>query len=215
MQLAVVAAGFSPGEADRLRRAMAAWKRRGGLGPFEARLIEGMRARGYAESFARAIFNQILGFGEYGFPESHSVSFALLAYVSAWLKRHEPAEFLAALLNSQPMGFYAPSQLVQDARRHGVEVRPVDVTASEWECTLEVLPSSQAAVRLGFLMVRGLAEAAAKRLVEARAGQPLRSVDDLAHRAALDRRDLKCLADAGALEPLTHNGHELFQHGRE
>ena len=210
MQLAVVAADFTPGEADQLRRAMAAWRRKGGLEPFHKKLMDGMRRNGISAEFADRIYRQILGFGEYGFPESHSVSFALLAYVSAWLKRHEPAAFLAALLNSQPMGFYTPSQLVQDARRHGVEVRPVDVTASEWECTLEVLPSSQAAVRLGFLMVRGLAEAAAKRLVEARAGQPLRSVDDLAHRAALDRRDLKCLADAGVLEPLT--GHRRQAH---
>src|SRR5512145_19550 len=137
MKLAVVAAGFSPGEADRLRRAMAAWRRKGGLEPFEAQLIEGMRERGYPEEFARQIYRQILGFGEYGFPESHAASFALLVYVSAWLKCREPAAFTCALLNSQPMGFYAPSQLVQDARRHGVEVRPVDVCASAWECTLE------------------------------------------------------------------------------
>jgi error-prone DNA polymerase len=164
-----------------------------------------MRKNGIPAEFADRIYRQILGFGEYGFPESHSVSFALLAYVSAWLKRHEPAAFLAALLNSQPMGFYTPSQLVQDARRHGVEVRPVDVTASAWECTLEILPSSQPAVRLGLLMVQGLSEAAAKRIVEARASQPPRSADDLAHRASLDRRDLKCLAAAGALETLS--GH--------
>ena len=122
MQLAVVAAGFTPGEADRLRRAMAAWKRRGGLGPFEERLIQGMRQRGYEEDFARQIFKQILGFGEYGFPESHSASFALLVYVSCWLKYHTPAAFTCALLNSQPMGFYSASQLTQDLRRHGVEV---------------------------------------------------------------------------------------------
>jgi error-prone DNA polymerase len=205
MQLAVVAADFTPGEADQLRRAMAAWKRKGGLEPFQKKLVEGMRKNGIPAEFADRIYRQILGFGEYGFPESHSVSFALLAYVSAWLKRHEPAAFLAALLNSQPMGFYTPSQLVQDARRHGVEVRPVDVTASAWECTLEILPSSQPAVRLGLLMVQGLSEAAAKRIVEARASQPPRSADDLAHRASLDRRDLKCLAAAGALETLS--GH--------
>ena len=137
MQLAIVAAGFSPGEADHLRRSMAAWRRRGGLEQFEQRLIDGMAARGYGEDFARQIYQQILGFGEYGFPESHSASFALLVYVSAWLKCHHPAAFCAALINSQPMGFYAPSQLVQDARRHGVEVLPVDVTVSEWDCTLE------------------------------------------------------------------------------
>jgi error-prone DNA polymerase len=210
MQLAVVAAGFTPGEADQLRRAMAAWKRKGGLEPFQKKLADGMRRNGIPAEFAERIYRQILGFGEYGFPESHSVSFALLAYVSAWLKRHEPAAFLAALLNSQPMGFYTPSQLVQDARRHGVEVRPVDVAASEWECTLETLPSFRAAVRLGFLMVRGLSEAAAKRIVEARARQPLQSVDDLAHRASLGRRDLKCLAAAGALETLSGHRHDAY-----
>jgi error-prone DNA polymerase len=210
MQLAVVAADFTPGEADQLRRAMAAWRRKGGLEPFQKKLIDGMRRNGIPAEFAERIYRQILGFGEYGFPESHSVSFALLAYVSAWLKCHEPAAFLAALLNSQPMGFYTPSQLVQDARRHGVVVRPVDVTASEWECTLEVLPSSRAAVRLGFLMVQGLAEAAAKRIVEARVRGPLESVEDLAHRAALERRDLKSLAAAGALEPLA--GHRRQAH---
>ena len=137
MQLAIVAAGFTPGESDKLRRSMAAWRRKGGLEHFEQRLISGMLARGYQREFAERIYQQILGFGEYGFPESHSASFALLVYVSAWIKRHEPAAFLAALLNSQPMGFYAPSQLVQDARRHGVEVLPVDVVASDWDCVLE------------------------------------------------------------------------------
>jgi error-prone DNA polymerase len=141
MQLAIVAAGFTPGEADHLRRSMAAWRRKGGLEKFEQRLIDGMGARGYAEGFARQIYQQILGFGEYGFPESHSASFALLVYVSAWLKHYEPAAFCGALLNSLPMGFYGPSQLVQDARRHGVDVRPVDVTVSEWDCTLEKVGS--------------------------------------------------------------------------
>jgi error-prone DNA polymerase len=137
MQLAVVAAGFTPGEADQLRRSMAAWRRKGGLEKFEQRLIDGMAQRGLSEAFARQIYQQICGFGEYGFPESHSASFSLLVYVSAWLKLYEPAAFCAALLNSQPMGFYAPAQLVQDARRHGVAVRDVDVTVSEWDCTLE------------------------------------------------------------------------------
>ena len=137
MQLAMVAAGFTPGEADALRRSMAAWRRKGGLEQFEQRLKDGMRKRGYPPEFAERIYRQILGFGEYGFPESHSASFALLVYVSSWIKRHHPAAFCAALLNSQPMGFYAPAQLVQDARRHGVEVRPVDVKASDWDCTLE------------------------------------------------------------------------------
>ena len=137
MQLAVVAAGFTPGEADQLRRAMAAWKRRGGLEPFHDKFVGGMLANGYAPQYAEAIYNQIKGFGEYGFPESHAASFALLAYASAWLKRHHPAAFTCGLLNSQPMGFYSPSQLVQDARRHGIDVRPADVTASDWDCTLE------------------------------------------------------------------------------
>jgi error-prone DNA polymerase len=137
MQLAIVAAGFTAGEADQLRRSMAAWRRRGGLEKFEQRLIDGMGARGLSETFARQIYQQILGFGEYGFPESHAASFALLVYISSWLKHYEPAAFTGALLNSQPMGFYAPAQLVQDARRHGVDVRPVDVTVSEWDCTLE------------------------------------------------------------------------------
>jgi error-prone DNA polymerase len=201
----VVAAGFTPGEADKLRRAMAAWRRKGGLEPFQQKLKDGMRARGIPEAFADRIYSQILGFGEYGFPESHSVSFALVAYVSAWLKHHEPAAFLAALLDSQPMGFYSPSQLVQDARRHGVEVRPVDATVSGWECTLE-----HEAVRLGLLMVQGFSETAAKRLVEARRERAFESVDDLAHRTQLNRRDLKCLAAAGALAPLA--GHRRQAH---
>ncbi len=157
MQLAIVAAGFTPGEADRLRRAMAAWKRKGSLGPFEQRLIEGMRARGYDEGFARQVFQQIQGFGEYGFPESHAASFALLVYVSAWLKCHEPAAFCCALLNSQPMGFYAPAQLVRDARAHGVSVRAVDVNASAVESTLEPpVAGGRPALRLGLGRVRGL-----------------------------------------------------------
>jgi len=132
MQLAVVAAGFTPGESDQLRRSMAAWKRKGGLEPFERRLVEGMRERGYEEAFARQIYQQILGFGDYGFPESHSASFALLVYVSSWIKHYEPAAFTCALLNSQPMGFYSPSQLTQDLRRHGVTILPADATVSEW-----------------------------------------------------------------------------------
>ena len=137
MKLAIVAAGFTPGEADQLRRAMAAWKRRGGLEPFRDKFINGMLANGYAQQYAETIYHQIEGFGEYGFPESHAASFALLAYASSWLKCHHPAAFACGLLNSQPMGFYAPSQLVQDAQRHGVEVRPADVTISDWDCSLE------------------------------------------------------------------------------
>jgi error-prone DNA polymerase len=207
MQLAIVAAGFSPGEADQLRRAMAAWKRKGGLGHFEERLIRGMRERGYPEEFAQRIFQQILGFGEYGFPESHAASFALLVYVSAWLKRHEPAAFAAALINSQPMGFYAPSQLVQDARRHGVEVRPVDVRESDWDCTLERGEGGEPALRLGLRLAKGLPEAAARRLVAARARGDFADVQSLATRAALDRRELGCLAAASALAALAGHRH--------
>jgi error-prone DNA polymerase len=228
MQLAIVAAGFTPGEADRLRRSMAAWRRKGGLEHFEQRLIAGMASRGYTEEFARQIYQQILGFGEYGFPESHSASFALLVYVSCWLKCHEPAAFACALLNSQPMGFYAPSQLVQDARRHGVEVRPVDVTASDWDCTLEYPPSApaplettdgrpanptQGALRLGLRMVKGLSEAAAGRIVAARCPRPS-GVEALARAAGLDRHDLACLAQAGALASLAgHRRNALWQIG--
>jgi error-prone DNA polymerase len=198
MELAMVAAGFTPGEADRLRRSMAAWKRSGGLEPFEERLKSGMRRNGYRAEFADALYRQILGFGEYGFPESHSASFALLVYVSAWIKCHHPAAFCAALLNSQPMGFYAPAQLAQDARRHGVEVRAPDVQASEWDCTLE-----GAALRLGLRRVGGLSEKEGRRIA---AGKPYASVVEL----NLDRKNLKCLAAAGALESLT--GHRRLAH---
>ena len=207
MQLAVVAAGFSPGEADALRRAMAAWKRRGGLGPFEAKLIDGMRARGYSEEFARQIFRQIEGFGEYGFPESHSASFALLVYVSAWLKRHEPAAFTAALLNSQPMGFYSASQLTQDARRHGVEMRSVDINRSDWDCALEAGPDGRAAMRLGLRMVKGLAEESGRRIANRRGEDGYTSTQQLLERAGLDRRELGVLASAGALEALEGHRH--------
>jgi DNA-directed DNA polymerase III PolC len=348
MQLAIVAAGFSPGEADRLRRAMAAWKRKGGLEPFQKQLIDGMRAKGYAESFAQQIFNQILGFGEYGFPEcvvgetrvvdadtgrwvtiddivrgqarldstlacdadlrlgkrkvlrvirsgvkpvlrlrtalgheiaataehpfmtmmgwvelgklkagdrvataqpalgaavhwdeiieietagnretydlkiegdhnflanhfivhnSHSASFALLVYTSAWLKHYEPAAFCAALINSQPMGFYAPAQLVRDARNHGVEVRPVDLVRSAWDCTLERRDDGRAALRLGLRMVKHLPQASAQRLMIARAQRPFESIADVAERGALDRRDLESLAAADALAALAGHRH--------
>jgi error-prone DNA polymerase len=202
MALAVVAAGFTPGEADRLRRAMAAWKRRGGLGPFEDKLIDGMRRRGYSETFARQIFRQIEGFGEYGFPESHSASFALLVYVSCWLKRHTPAAFTCALLNSQPMGFYSASQLVQDLRRHGAEVRGVDINRSAWDCSLEEGEGGAAVLRLGFRMVKSLSEETGRRITDRRGGQAYESTQQLLERAGLDRRELEALASAGALKAL-------------
>jgi error-prone DNA polymerase len=211
MQICTIAAGFTPGEADQLRRAMAAWRRDGHVDKFEARIKEGMKARGYDEAFADSIFKQICGFGEYGFPESHAYSFALLAYVSAWLKCHQPAIFVAALLNSQPMGFYAPSQLVQDAKRHGVEVRPVDVSDSDWDCTLERASDggAQPAVRLGLRMVSGFAQASAERVMSARRISAFANVDELARRAQLDGRDLQCLAHADALQSLA--GHRRRQ----
>jgi len=209
MQLAIVAAGFTPGEADQLRRSMAAWRRKGGLEHFHPRLVAGMRERGYTRQFAEQIYQQICGFGEYGFPESHSVSFALITYVSAWLKHHEPAAFLAGILNAQPMGFYTASQLVQDARRHGVEVRPVDVMHSAWLCTLETAMGPPA-VRLGFAMIKGFAEQTAGHVVTARTDHPFTDVDDLAGRALLDRLDLRRLADAGALAALA--GHRRQAH---
>ena len=207
MQLAVVAAGFTPGEADQLRRAMAAWRRNGELERFEQRLIGGMTSRGYSRDFAVRIFNQIKGFGEYGFPESHAASFALLVYVSAWLKHHEPAAFCCALLNSQPMGFYAPQQLVRSAREHGVEVRPVDVNHSDFESTLERRDDGRPALRLGLNSVKGFSEEGAKRLVAARSSDRFAAVRDLAERAALGTKDLGALASAGGLKSLASNRH--------
>ncbi len=210
MQIAMVAAGFTAGEADQLRRAMAAWHRRGGLEKFERRLIEGMRERGYSAEFAEQIYRQIKGFGEYGFPESHSASFALLVYVSAWLKCHHPAAFTCALLNSQPMGFYAPAQLVQDARRHGVDVRPADVRYSDYDCTLEGPLSESPALRLGLRLVKGLSRQGAESVVAARLEQPFADVADLIARAKLDRRDTQALAAADALHGLARHRHRAF-----
>ncbi|MFD0666382.1 error-prone DNA polymerase [Ramlibacter sp. MAHUQ-53] len=222
MQLAMVAAKFSADQADALRRSMAAWSRKGGVHRFREPLVEGMVANGYPRDFAEGIFRQIEGFGEYGFPESHAASFALLVYFSSWFKRHEPACFLAALLDAQPLGFYSPSQLIQDAQRHGVEVRPIDVTASGWECALEVPGTAlgeeapgfdprrlQPAVRLGLRLVGGLGEAAARRIARARAQAPFTDVEDLALRAGLDRGDLGALASADALATLA--GHRRQQ----
>jgi len=203
MQLAVVAAGFTPGEADQLRRAMAAWKRRGGLDRFEDKLISGMRERGYEETFARQIFRQIEGFGEYGFPESHSASFALLVYVSCWLKCHTPAAFTCALLNSQPMGFYSASQLVQDVQRHGVIVHPVNINESDWDCSLEASDEGAATLRLGLRMVKGLSEEAGQRIVAKRRLGSYEQAQQLLERVGLDQHQLGVLASSGALQPLS------------
>lgn len=212
MQIAMLAAGFSAGEADQLRRAMAAWKRKGGLEKFHDRLIQGMLARGYTAEFAESIYSQIQGFAEYGFPESHAASFALLAYASAWLKCHHPAAFLAALLNSQPMGFYTPSQLVQDAKRHGVEVRAIDIRISDWEATLEITQAAQPAVRLGLNLIRGLSQEAGWRIEEARAIRPFHDLPDLALRAHLSSTDMQTLAASNALRSLAGHRHEALWH---
>ena len=215
MKLAMVAAGFTGDEADALRRAMAAWKRKGGLEKFRDKLINGMLERHYERDFAERIYNQMMGFGEYGFPESHAASFALLVYDSAWLKCYEPAAFTCALLNSLPMGFYAPAQLVRDAREHGVEVRPVRVESSNLDSALERCESDDGtlappALRLGFKLVKSLSTAGAERIEAARAKRPFDSVQDLAERAALDRTDLEALAAAGALTSLSGNRHLAF-----
>lgn len=205
MQLAVVAAGFTPGEADQLRRAMAAWKRKGGLGPFRDKLLRGMVERGYGADYAEQIYRQIQGFGEYGFPESHAASFALLVYDSAWLKCHEPAAFYAALLDCQPLGFYSPAQIVQDAQRHGLVWLPVDVTTSDWLCRLAPDPAGVAQVRLGLKQVAGLGEAAGRRIEAARASAAFADAEDLARRAQLTRAEMQALARADAL--ITLAGH--------
>ncbi len=217
MQIAMIAAGFTATQADALRRSMAAWKRKGGVQRFYQPIIDGMLAKGYRREFAEAIFKQILGFGEYGFPESHAYSFALLAYASSWLKCHEPECFLAAMLNSQPMGFYSPSQLVQDGKRHGITVLPPDVSHSDWDCTLEPRPeqlgsdsnSFRPPVRLGLRMVGTLSEAGGRRVVAAREQGPFTSTEDLALRAALDMKDLNALAAGDAL--LSLSGHRRQQ----
>ena len=208
MELAMVAADYSPGEADQLRRSMAAWKRHGGLEPHRERLLQGMLRNGYEVAFAERIFEQIKGFGSYGFPESHAASFALLCYASSWLKCHEPAIFTCALVNSWPMGFYSPDQLLQEARRQGIDVRPVDVCHSHWDCSLEPCPQGVLAIRMGLRLVRGLAEDDALRLEQARAQQPWRDVEDLCLRAALGSRARAHLADAGALRSLARHRHQ-------
>ncbi|RYZ11342.1 MAG: error-prone DNA polymerase [Comamonadaceae bacterium] len=208
MQISILAAGFTPGEADGLRRSMAAWKRKGGLEHYYDKIVQGMTARGYELAFAQSIFEQIKGFSEYGFPESHAASFALLVYASCWIKCHHPAEFLAAMLNSQPLGFYSPSQLVQDARRHDVAVRPVDVMHSDVDCTLEDLPHPPA-VRLGLRMIDKLRAASAARIVAARREAPFDSAEDLARRAGLEQHEMKLLAAGDALQSLS--GHRRQQ----
>ncbi|QDV22371.1 error-prone DNA polymerase [Aureliella helgolandensis] len=213
MRLAVVAAGFTPGEADQLRRAMAAWRRPGLIEQFHTKLLEGMKARGLSLEFAERVYSQLKGFGEYGFPESHAASFALLVYVSCWLKHHYPAVFCVAVLNSQPMGFYAPAQLVRDAREHGVTVVGVDVNASNWECTLEPLPNGESRefqIRLGLCMIRGLAQQVGQQVVQARQTGAFLDLADFARRTRLGRAAVTSLAEAGGLSTLTGNRRAAY-----
>ena len=201
MRVAIECAGFTATEADQLRRSMATFKFTGGVSHFRDKLVGGMVARGYEQAFAEKTFSQLEGFGSYGFPESHAASFALIAYASSWLKCHHPDVFCTALLNAQPMGFYAPAQIVRDARDHGVEVRPICVNASRWDCTLEPAGEDRFAVRLGLRMARGLSNAYAAAIIGVRADKPFMSVDDLWRRAGVPAASLVQIAEADAFQP--------------
>ncbi|MFZ5891435.1 MAG: error-prone DNA polymerase [Myxococcota bacterium] len=224
MQIAIVGAGYSGGEADQLRRDMAAWKRNGKLLRHRERLLEGFQKKGISREFGEALFEQIKGFGDYGFPESHAASFALLVYTSSWLKAYYPAHFACALLNAQPMGFYSPATILADARRHGVEVRDVDVTSSNWDSLLEpagersgvasLAPGARRAVRIGMRLVKGFSEAAAKRIEAARNEWRFSGIDDVARRAELRRDELEALAEAGAFESLTPGRRQALWQSR-
>ena len=209
MQIAIVGAGYTGGEADRLRRDMAAWKRNGNLEAHRERLSKGFLERGISAEFADRLYSQIQGFAEYGFPESHAASFALLVYASSWLKVHHPAEFAAALINSQPMGFYSPSTILEDAKKHGVEVRPVSIVRSDWDCTIRRRTALTWRFRVGHT-VRGLGEKSGKRIEEERTKCVLASVEDLAGRASLERDELDALAEAGALESFVAGRREAM-----
>ena len=212
MRLAVVAADYTPGEADQLRRDMAAWHRTGRMERHRERLLSRMQAKGIAPRFAERVFQQIQGFGEYGFPESHAASFALIAYATAWLKCHYPTEFTCALLNAQPMGFYAPATIVEDAKRHGVIVRPIDVQRSMWNCTLEprVESAGKLALRMGLRYIKGLGETDWKTIEEARSVSPFESLSDFVRRTRLDEGALSMLAEAGAFESFSQERRAVF-----
>src|SRR5262249_37644191 len=199
MQISIVGAGYSGGEADQLRRDMAAWRKDGRLARHRERLLSGFSARGIPLEFGERLYAQIQGFGEYGFPESHAASFALLVYASSWIKVHHPAAFAAALVNSQPMGFYSPSTILQDAQKHGVVVRPICATVSDWDCTLE---GAARGMRVGLRLVRGVGEETGRRIEGARRARPFHGLEDLADRAALKKNELSALAEAGALDAL-------------
>jgi error-prone DNA polymerase len=203
MKLAMVAADYTPGEADQLRRDMAAWRKKGRIEQHRERLVRRMTAKGIAEGFAERVFQQIQGFGEYGFPESHAASFALISYASAWLKCHYPAEFACGLLNAQPMGFYSPATIIEDAKHHGVEVRPVSIMESAWNCTLEALDGREGfAVRIGLRYIKGLSRADLNRIEAARMEAPFTSVEDFTGRTGLDQGTASSLAEAGTMETL-------------
>jgi error-prone DNA polymerase len=209
MRLAIVAAGFTPGEADQLRRAMGAWRKRGIMDQFREKLIEGMLANGYEREFGERLFRQLQGFGEYGFPESHAASFALLVYVSLWLKKHYPGAFTASLLNSQPMGFYAPAQLVRDSKEHGVAILPIDVNRSDWDCLLEPVSNTgtftqQFALRLGFRLISGLSESHIQQLVAERESSPFSSLDEFTRRTGFSNALLTRLSKADAFNSIAH-----------
>jgi error-prone DNA polymerase len=224
MQIAIVGAGYTGGQADQLRRDMAAWKKSGRLLRHRKRLLSGFEKKGISKEFGQALFEQIKGFGEYGFPESHAASFALLVYTSAWQKTHFPAHFVCALLNSQPMGFYSPASLVRDAKEHGVEARPVTIVDSEWDSTLErpssssgirsQYPEAQRALRLGLRLVRGLGEATGRRIERVRREAPFKSLEDAIRRAQLAKNEVEALAEAGAFEPLEHERRQALWKAR-
>ena len=208
IQLVMVAAGFSAGEADALRRAMATWKSGNGLSHFHEKIVKGMLSRGHSQEFAERLCHQIEGFGKYGFPESHAASFALLVYLSAWLKCHLPAAFYCGLLNAQPMGFYTPSQLLQDAKRHEIQIRPIDVNASDWLSTLEDA-DGEPCIRLGFHLIKGVRFEAINNLIQSR-HQPFQSLNDFRIRTELSTSDLEVLASAHAFRSLTDNRFDSF-----
>jgi error-prone DNA polymerase len=216
MQIAMVGAGYTAGEADQLRRDMAGWRKTGKLERHRQKLLDGFARRGISQGFGEQLYQQIHGFGEYGFPESHAASFALLVYASAWIKTHCPAEFACALLNSQPMGFYSPSSIVQDAQRHGVEARPPCVIRSTWDHLLERDQGSEkpAAIRLGMRLIRGFGEGPAKAIALARKEAPFKSLRDLVHRAHLKKNEIEALAEAGALEELVPARREALFRAR-
>ena len=208
IRLAMVVAGFSPGEADQLRRSMTNWGESDHISKFSNRLLMGMRERGYSVEYSQNTLNQIKGFGGYGFPEAHAASFALLAYISAWLKCHKPEAYTAALLNSQPMGFYSPSQLVQDAKKHGVKVLSPDIQKSNWDCILEKYGDRKCALRLGFGLIKGLSIQTGLRIENSRSTISFRDMNDLVSRAKLNAKELRALSNANAFKSLVGNRHQ-------